>query len=52
MATEDKKRCAHPSCSCVVSPERKYCSVQCAAMEDVRDIDCRCAHAACSRKTH
>jgi hypothetical protein len=52
MATEHKKKCEHPSCTCQISSEDKYCSAQCAAMEDVIDIDCRCAHTACAGKAH
>jgi hypothetical protein len=42
----DSKKCAHPACSCQVTKE-KYCSAQCAAMEDTPDIDCRCEHPGC-----
>ena len=52
MATENKKKCAHPACTCQVSSEENYCSARCAAMEDVVDIDCRCAHAACAGRAH
>jgi hypothetical protein len=52
MGTEDKKKCAHPLCTCGVSSDDKYCSAQCAAMENLVDIDCRCGHAGCAGKAH
>jgi len=52
MATEDYKKCAHPACTCPVSSEEDYCSAQCAATEDVIDIDCRCVHAGCAGRAH
>lgn len=52
MTTEDKKICAHPPCTCEVPSDSRYCSAQCAAMEDVIDIDCRCAHVTCAGKAH
>jgi len=41
------RSCRHPSCTCEVEPEAVYCSVQCEAMEEIPDIDCRCGHAQC-----
>jgi hypothetical protein len=52
MATQDQKICAHPNCTCEVSWEVEYCSAQCAAMEDLSDIDCRCSHTGCAGKAH
>ena len=40
------KKCAHPSCSCMVEGE-KYCSAQCEAVEETPDIDCKCTHPVC-----
>jgi hypothetical protein len=44
MATEAQK-CVHPNCTCMTT--EKYCSAQCAAMEKMPDIDCKCTHPAC-----
>lgn len=52
MAMEEKHKCAHPSCNCLISTEDQYCSAQCAAMADIPDIDCRCSHAACKGRAH
>jgi hypothetical protein len=52
MTTEDKKKCAHPPCTCDVSSDSAYCSAQCAAMEESPEIDCRCTHIACKGKAH
>lgn len=50
MAADKSKKCAHPPCSCTVAKE-KYCSVECEAMEDTPDLDCRCPHPDCKGKT-
>ena len=52
MAANDSKRCAHPSCTCRAAADSKYCSTECAAMEETPDIDCRCGHPSCGGKTH
>src|SRR5712671_5312661 len=46
MAADTAKKCAHPPCTCTLK-SGKYCSVQCEAMEDTPDVDCRCGHADC-----
>ncbi len=50
MTSEKAQKCAHPVCSCVAT-SGKYCSVECAAMEKMPDIDCSCGHAVCKGKT-
>jgi len=52
MTTENKKKCAHPPCTCPVLADSTYCSAQCAAMEKSPEIDCRCTHGACKGKAH
>lgn len=52
MAKENVSKCAHLSCSCEVLPDSKYCSAQCAAMEKIPDIDCRCGHSECDGRSH
>jgi hypothetical protein len=50
MAATETNQCAHPSCTCPALPGSAYCSVQCAAMKEIPDIDCRCNHPACKGK--
>jgi len=52
MTNEDTKKCAHPPCTCRVPSDSKYCSAQCAAVEETPDIDCRCSHGTCKGKAH
>jgi hypothetical protein len=47
MAAKDMNKCGHPSCTCRASSGSRYCSVQCEAMEEIPDIDCRCNHPRC-----
>jgi hypothetical protein len=49
MATDKSEKCAHPPCTCKTA-SGKYCSVECAAMEDTPDIDCNCNHPGCGGK--
>lgn len=44
------KKCEHPICSCQVG-EGRYCSAECAAMEETPDVDCTCPHAGCTGHT-
>ena len=32
--------------------DSSYCSVECEAVKDTPDIDCRCLHAGCKGRTH
>jgi hypothetical protein len=43
----DTKKCAHPSCPCVVT-EGKYCGTFCEGQGGTPDIECECGHAACA----
>ncbi len=48
MANEAKK-CAHASCSCTVSGDKKYCSQICEDSAGVTELGCDCSHPGCSR---
>ncbi len=46
----DAKKCAHPSCQCVVSkdsPYGKYCSQHCKESGQRTELRCGCQHAEC-----
>ncbi len=43
----DAKKCAHSSCTCVVT-DKKYCSKQCEDHKDVAELACDCGHPGCS----
>jgi hypothetical protein len=51
MAATETNQCAHPSCTCPALPGSEYCSVQCAAMEEIPDIDCRVQSSRVQRKS-
>jgi len=47
MAEEKKKKkCAHPSCDCLVE-QGKYCSQYCKDAAGTMEISCNCRHAEC-----
>jgi hypothetical protein len=46
MPAATAEKCAHPVCTCMASLGR-YCSAQCAAMEETPDLDCSCGHPIC-----
>jgi len=46
----DEKKCAHPSCQCMVGPKGpygKYCSEHCKEKGQSTELRCDCQHAAC-----
>jgi len=46
----EAKKCAHPSCECMVNPggpHGKYCSNYCEQSRDKTDLRCDCNHPAC-----
>jgi len=52
MATPESKKCAHPSCQCVVTGSDKYCSTSCSdAGSSEVEIACDCGHSACMEET-
>jgi len=44
----DMKQCAHKSCSCNVSEDKKFCSQLCEDSVGVDSIGCDCKHPECS----
>jgi hypothetical protein len=44
----EPKKCAHSSCTCVVTDGAKYCSQICEDSVGVTALTCDCKHAACS----
>jgi hypothetical protein len=40
------KKCAHPSCTCMVDKD-KYCSQHCKDAKGVTALACHCHHAEC-----
>jgi hypothetical protein len=47
MADNETKKCAHPSCSCSVAGDDKYCSEYCKDAKDIMEIGCGCEHQGC-----
>jgi hypothetical protein len=45
---DEKKKCAHPACSCEARSDDKYCSTYCSDAGDTMEISCNCGHAGCS----
>ena len=52
MAEGKANKCAHPACSCTAAKDSSYCSVECEAVKNMPDIDCRCNHAGCKGRAH
>ena len=50
MKTVKTEKCAHPVCSCPTT-SGGFCSLQCAAMEKIADVDCSCGHSNCKGRT-
>jgi hypothetical protein len=48
---EEKKKCAHPACNCLVEHGKKYCSDYCHDTAGRIEISCNCRHAECETKT-
>jgi hypothetical protein len=40
------EKCAHPMCSCMSAPDRKYCSTYCETTKDIPEFACQCGHPA------
>lgn len=45
--SDQKKKCAHPACICMVDSDKKYCSEYCHDSGKKTEIACNCHHAAC-----
>ncbi len=48
METQEKKKCAHPSCNCVAREGSEYCSEYCETEGKVTKVTCNCGHMGCS----
>jgi hypothetical protein len=48
MADEEKKKCHHPACSCMVDKSENYCSAYCKDAGKTTEIACNCGHAGCA----
>jgi hypothetical protein len=46
-AEENKNRCAHPSCMCLVEKGKKYCSDYCHDARRTMELSCNCRHPEC-----
>jgi len=47
VMAEEKKKCAHPACNCLVEKGKKYCSDYCLDAAGTLEISCNCHHAGC-----
>jgi len=45
---DEKKKCAHPACSCMVGHDSKYCSTYCEDAKGTMEISCNCEHPGCA----
>jgi metallothionein len=43
----EKKKCAHPACSCTAPDTQKYCSQTCQDAKNVTELACQCDHPGC-----
>jgi hypothetical protein len=48
MTDTEKKKCAHPACTCKVADDKKYCSQRCQDAKGSVEISCGCGHTGCS----
>jgi hypothetical protein len=44
---QDKKKCDHPACNCMVDEDADYCSPYCEDAAETIEIACNCGHAGC-----
>jgi hypothetical protein len=45
------EKCAHPSCACLLAPDRpfgKYCGEHCEDAGEMSELRCECGHEMCS----
>jgi len=45
---KDRKKCAHPACTCDAPEGESYCSTYCADAGSTMEISCNCGHQGCS----
>jgi hypothetical protein len=49
----DRQKCAHENCKCLIPRSQKFCSVYCAAPDDIETAalqgtdKCKCGHSPC-----
>jgi metallothionein len=43
----DKKKCAHPACSCIPPEHHVYCSQNCQDTKSMTELVCQCDHPGC-----
>jgi hypothetical protein len=44
---DEKKKCAHETCSCMAADDSKYCSTFCEDSAGTTTLKCDCGHAGC-----
>ena len=45
--SDEKKKCAHEPCKCLVEKHEHYCSVMCKDSKHVTELACGCPHEGC-----
>ena len=48
LKMSESKKCAHASCSCLVTDGKKYCSQMCEDSKGVTELACDCKHPGCT----
>jgi hypothetical protein len=49
MADDDREKCEHPICSCIVTDDDSdFCSPSCEAAGDTVELACNCGHPGCA----
>jgi len=43
----EKRKCAHPACSCVPPEGETYCSTTCEDSKSLTELACQCQHPQC-----
>jgi len=46
----ETKKCAHPSCNCIIPSDKTYCGTYCEGQADTADIECSCGHPSCTQQ--
>ena len=47
---DERKKCAHGSCTCMAAQGSKYCSTLCEDATGVTTLQCDCGHQGCKRQ--
>jgi hypothetical protein len=48
--SDEKKKCGHAPCKCLVEKHESYCSEMCKDSRDVTELSCDCPHEGCGGK--